>query len=82
VSAEQTARESAVSALEAADVTLQSNIDAEASSRATADTSLSNRIDALESASADSRLDDVEADVADHETRITALETTIDGGTY
>jgi len=82
VSAEQTARESAVSALEAADVTLQSNIDAEASSRATADTSLSNRIDALEGASADSRLDDVEADVADHETRITALETTIDGGTY
>jgi hypothetical protein len=66
----------------AADTTLQSNIDAEASSRATADTSLSNRIDALESASADSRLDDVEADVADHETRITALETTIDGGTY
>jgi hypothetical protein len=82
VSAEQTARESAVSALEAADDMLQSNIDAEASTRATADTSLSNRIDALEGASADSRLDDVEADVADHETRITALETTIDGGTY
>lgn len=82
VSAEQTARESAVSALEAADDTLQDNIDAESSARATADTSLSNRIDSLESASADSRLDDVEADVADHETRITALETTIDGGTY
>jgi len=82
VSAEQTARESAVSTLEAADDTLQDNIDAEASTRATADTSLSNRITTLENASADSRLDDVEADVADHETRITALETTIDGGTY
>jgi hypothetical protein len=82
VSAEQTARESAVSTLEAADDTLQDNIDAEASTRATADTSLSNRITTLENASADSRLDDVEADVADHETRITALETTIDGGVY
>lgn len=65
-----------------ADTTLQSNIDAEASARSTADTSLSNRIDALEGASADSRLDDLEADVADHETRISALETTIDGGVY
>ena len=82
VSAEQTARESAVSTLEAADDTLQDNIDAEASTRATADTSLSNRITTLENASADSRLDDLETDVADHETRITALETTIDGGTY
>jgi hypothetical protein len=43
---------------------------------------LSNRITALEGASADSRLTAVEADVADHETRISALETTIDGGTY
>ena len=65
-----------------ADTTLQSNIDAEASARSTADTSLSNRLDALEGASADSRLDDIEADVADHETRISALETTIDGGVY
>ena len=65
-----------------ADTTLQSNIDAEASARSTADTSLSNRIDSLEAASADSRLDDLEADVADHETRISALETTIDGGVY
>jgi hypothetical protein len=82
VSAEQTARQNAVSALEAADETLQDNIDAEASTRATADTSLSNRITTLENASADSRLDAVEADVADHETRISALESTIDGGTY
>jgi len=75
ISSEQTARQSA-------DTTLQSNIDSEASTRSTADTSLSNRITALEGASADSRLDAVEADVADHETRISALETTIDGGVY
>lgn len=86
ISAEETARIAAVSAeasaRQAADTTLQGNIDAEASARSTADTSLSNRVDALESASADSRLDDLEADVADHETRISALETTIDGGVY
>jgi len=83
LSAETSARQSAISseqtARQSADTTLQSNIDSEASTRATADTSLSNRITALEGASADSRLDAVEADVADHETRITALETTIDG---
>jgi hypothetical protein len=61
---------------------VQNSVTAEASTRATADTSLSNRITALEGASADSRLTAVEADVADHETRISALETTIDGGTY
>jgi hypothetical protein len=82
ISGEQTARANAVAALEAADETLQDNIDAEQLSRSTADTSLSNRITALEGASADSRLSAVEADVADHETRITALETTIDGGSY
>jgi hypothetical protein len=43
---------------------------------------LSNRITTLENASADSRLTAVEADVADHELRISALETTIDGGVY
>jgi hypothetical protein len=43
---------------------------------------LSNRITALEGASADSRLSAVEADVADHETRISAMESVIDGGTY
>ena len=86
ISAEETARIAAVSAEATsranADTTLQSNIDAEASTRATADTSLSNRITTLENASADSRLSDLEADVADHETRISALETTIDGGSY
>jgi hypothetical protein len=86
IAAEETARIAAVSAEATsranADTTLQNNIDAEASTRSTADTSLSNRITALEGASADSRLDAVEADVADHETRITALETTIDGGVY
>jgi hypothetical protein len=82
VSAEQTARQNAVSALEAADETLQDNIDAEASTRSTADTSLSNRITTLENASADTRLTDLEADVADHETRISALESVIDGGSY
>lgn len=86
IAAETSARQSAISSeattRAANDATLQSNIDSEASTRATADTSLSNRITTLENASADSRLDAVEADVADHETRITALETTIDGGTY
>jgi len=86
LAAETSARQSAISseqtARQSADTTLQSNIDSEASTRATADTSLSNRITTLENASADSRLDAVEADVADHETRITALETTIDGGVY
>jgi hypothetical protein len=82
ISGEQTARANAVAALEAADEILQDNIDAEQLSRSTADTSLSNRITALEGASADSRLSAVEADVADHETRISALESTIDGGTY
>jgi hypothetical protein len=73
---------SAVSDLESADATLQSNIDAEATARSTADTSLSNRIDVLEGASAGSRLDDLEADVVSAEARISALETSIDGGTY
>jgi hypothetical protein len=54
----------------------------EASTRATADTSLSNRITSLEGVSSDSRLTSLESDVADHESRISALETTIDGGTY
>jgi len=75
ISGEQTARASAIT-------TVTGLITAEASTRATADTSLSNRITTLENASADSRLDDLESDVADHETRITALETTIDGGVY
>ena len=86
LAAETSARQSAISseqtARQSADTTLQSNITAEASTRATADTSLSNRITSLENASADSRLSAVEADVADHETRISALETTIDGGSY
>jgi hypothetical protein len=82
VSAEAAARASDVSGLESDIAAVQSNLDAESSTRSTADTSLSNRITALEGASADSRLDAVEADVADHETRISALESTIDGGTY
>ena len=86
ISTEASNRASAISseasARSAADTSLQGNIDSEASTRASADTSLSNRLDVLEGASADSRLTAVEADVADHETRITALETTIDGGTY
>ena len=82
VSAEAAARASDVSGLESDIAAVQSNLDSESSTRSTADTSLSNRITTLENASADSRLTAVEADVADHETRITALETTIDGGTY
>jgi len=82
VSAEAAARASDVSGLESDIALVQSNLDSESSTRSTADTSLSNRITTLENASADSRLDAVEADVADHETRISALESTIDGGTY
>jgi hypothetical protein len=82
VSAEAAARASDVSGLESDIAAVQTNLDLESSTRATADTSLSNRITALEGASADSRLSAVEADVADHETRISALETTIDGGVY
>jgi len=82
ISAEAASRASDVSGLESDIAAVQTNLDSESSTRATADTSLSNRITALEGASADSRLDAVEADVADHETRITALETTIDGGSY
>jgi hypothetical protein len=82
VSAEAAARASDVSGLEADIALVQSNLDSESSTRSTADTSLSNRITTLENASADSRLDAVEADVADHETRISSLESTIDGGVY
>jgi hypothetical protein len=82
VSAEAAARASDVSGLESDIALVQSNLDSESSTRSTADTSLSNRITTLENASADSRLDAVEADVADHETRISALESVIDGGSY
>jgi hypothetical protein len=82
VSAEAASRAADVSGLESDIAAVQSNLDAESSTRSTADTSLSNRITTLENASADSRLDAVEADVADHETRISALESTIDGGVY
>ena len=82
VSAEAAARASDVSGLESDIAAVQTNLDSESSTRSTADTSLSNRITTLENASADSRLDAVEADVADHELRISALETTIDGGVY
>jgi hypothetical protein len=66
----------------AAIVTVTGLVTSEASTRATADTSLSNRITSLEGVSSDSRLTSLEADVADHESRISALETVIDGGTY
>ena len=75
ISGEQTARASAIT-------TVTGLVTDEASTRATADTSLSNRITALEGASADSRLDAVEADIADHETRLSAMESVIDGGSY
>ncbi len=82
VSAEAAARASDVSGLEADIALVQSNLDSESSTRSTADTSLSNRLDALESVSSDSRLTDLESEVADHELRISSLETTIDGGVY
>jgi hypothetical protein len=82
VSAEAAARASDVSGLESDIAAVQTNLDSESSTRATADTSLSNRITTLENASADSRLTAVEADVADHELRISAMESVIDGGSY
>jgi chromosome segregation ATPase len=82
ISAEAASRASDVSGLEADIAAVQTNLDSESSTRSTADTSLSNRITTLENASADSRLTDLESDVADHELRISALETTIDGGVY
>jgi hypothetical protein len=66
----------------AAITTLTTRVADEESARATADTSLSNRITALEGANSDSRLDAVEADIADHETRLSAMESVIDGGSY
>jgi chromosome segregation ATPase len=82
VSAEAASRASDVSGLESDIALVQSNLDSESSTRSTADTSLSNRITTLENASADSRLDAVEADVADIESRLSSLEQTIDGGSY
>ncbi len=66
----------------AAIVTVTGLVTSEASTRATADTSLSNRITTLEGVSSDSRLTSLEADVADHESRISAMESVIDGGVY
>jgi hypothetical protein len=66
----------------AAIVTVTGLVTSEASTRATADTSLSNRITSLEGVSSDSRLTSLEADVADHESRISAMESVIDGGVY
>ena len=66
----------------AAITTLTTRVADEESARATADTSLSNRITALEGVNSDSRLDSVEADIADHETRLSAMESVIDGGSY
>ncbi|NCW99488.1 MAG: hypothetical protein EBW71_11050 [Betaproteobacteria bacterium] len=66
----------------AAITTVTGLVTAEASTRATADTSLGNRITTLENVSSASRLTALESDVADHESRISALETVIDGGTY
>lgn len=68
-----TALSSAVATLEAADATLQSNIDSEASTRASAISGLDTRVVALESANADSRLDEVESDIAAIESAATAL---------
>ena len=66
----------------AAITTVTGLVTAESSTRATADTSLGNRITTLENVSSSSRLTDLESDVADHESRISALETVIDGGSY
>jgi hypothetical protein len=73
---------SEASTREAAITGVQNSVTAEASTRATADTSLSNRIGVLESYNSSTRLTDLEADVADHESRISSLESVIDGGVY
>lgn len=75
IGGEQTARAAAI-------VTVTGLVTDEASTRATADTSLSNRITSLEGVSSDSRLTSLESDVADHESRISAMESVIDGGVY
>jgi hypothetical protein len=75
VSAESSARATAIT-------TLTTRVADEESARATADTSLSNRIGVLEGYNSSTRLTDLEADVADHESRISAMESVIDGGVY
>jgi hypothetical protein len=82
VSGVQANVDSEASTRAAAIVTVTGLVTSEASTRATADTSLSNRITSLEGVSSDSRLTSLEADVADHESRISAMESVIDGGTY
>ena len=74
--------DSEASSRSAAIVTVTGLVTAEASTRATADGSLSNRITTLEGVSSDSRLTSLESDVADHESRISAMESVIDGGVY
>jgi hypothetical protein len=64
---------SETSARQAADTTLQNNIDSEASTRASAISALDSRVVALEGASADARLDEVESDIAAIESAATAL---------
>ena len=73
---------SEASSRSAAITTLTTRVASEESTRATADTSLSNRITSLEGVSSDSRLTSLESDVADHESRISAMESVIDGGVY
>ena len=75
ISSEATSRAAAIT-------TLTTRVADEESARATADTSLSGRITTLEGVSSNSRLTSLEADAVDFENRISALETTIDGGTY
>ena len=82
ISGVQSNIDSEASTRAAAITTVTGLVTSEASTRATADTSLSNRITTLEGVSSDSRLTSLESDVADHESRISALETVIDGGTY
>jgi len=75
VSAESSARATAIT-------TLTTRVADEESARATADTSLSNRIGVLEGYNSSTRLTELESDVANHESRISAMESVIDGGTY
>ena len=75
IASEATSRAAAIS-------TLTNRVADEESARATADTSLSGRITTLEGVSSNSRLTSLEADAVDFENRISALETTIDGGVY
>ncbi len=82
VESDATALAARVTTAEADIVANAGSISSEATTRANADSALSSRVTVLENLDIGGRLTDLESDVADHETRISALETQIDGVTY